>query len=425
MALGGARVSFLGGVGVIGSSKVMVEQDGYRVLLDMGLDYQPGAGLYREGVVPRAALDRRLKDRLKTGGAPWISHFYRPEAVAGLDLEGGSDGRTALFITHGHLDHMGLTGFVDPGVPIRSSPDTARLIRLLAESGDAVEGVPREFLPIPAGEPVDVGPMRVTRYDVDHDVPGASGYSVETQDGVLAFSGDIRLHGRHPDRSLGFARAVHGARALVIEGTTLSAGFRGTARREEQVEEAYLEALRSHPGVVLFTAYVRNTERMAAFLDAGRAAGREVLWPPREAAFLSAWLGREVGAWDDGALARVAADPNRFALRVQPENLPSLLDLPPGSIGAFVHANGEPLGPYDPRYQVVRDWMEYLHVPFWTIGASGHASPDDLNRLVELVSPEILFPLHSAEPDRMIPPPGTMRWLPQRGRVFPLSGRGD
>ena len=36
-----ADISFWGGVGVIGSSKVLIEQDSWRVLLDMGLDFSP------------------------------------------------------------------------------------------------------------------------------------------------------------------------------------------------------------------------------------------------------------------------------------------------------------------------------------------------------------------------------------------------
>lgn len=93
----------------------------------------------------------------------------------------------------------------------------------------------------------------------------------------------------------------------------------------------------------------------------------------------------------------------------------------PGSV--FVHANGEPLGAFDPGWDVLQDWLKFLHVPFWSIGTSGHASPEDLNRLVQWVQPDILFPLHSREPDRLLPPPGTLRWLPERGgKRYPLGG---
>ena len=418
-----AQVSFWGGVGVIGSSKILIEQDEWRVLLDFGLDYTPGSGLFRAGVHPRPG--RELADRLRTGTAPRLPHVYRPEAVEGTGVPGGADGRTTLFISHAHLDHMGLTGFVDPGVPLFASPDTVRLLECLDRAGDRVEGGTPRMQPMEEGEPVEAGPFRVRRFDVDHDVPGASGYAVETNDGVLAFTGDIRLHGRHPERSLNFAAQVAGCRALVIEGTTLSMGFRQPVRRESDVDDLFDQALAATPGLVMVSLYPRNAERAAAFMERAWRRGRQFLWPAQEARYLSDWLREPVPAWGDGGVAAAAirSHPGDYVVQVSGHALPALLDWGVGPGSVYLHANGEPLGPYDPLWAVMQEWLQYLHVPFWSIGTGGHASPDDLARLVEIVHPTILFPLHSQEPDRMIPPPGVRRWLPQRGAVYDLGGR--
>ena len=88
--------------------------------------HTPKPDLFRGRVAPRA--DHVLRDRLRTGGAPWLPHLYRPDAVAGLDLAGGSDERSALFITHAHPDHMGLIGWVDREIPIYGSPETQRIV---------------------------------------------------------------------------------------------------------------------------------------------------------------------------------------------------------------------------------------------------------------------------------------------------------
>lgn len=417
-----AEVSFWGGVGIIGSSKILVEQDGWRVLLDLGLDFSPGQGLYRGGVAPRA--EHSLRDRLRTQGAPWIPHLYRPDATRGLGLASGSDGKTALFVTHGHIDHIGLTGFVDGGIPIYCSPETARLMTSLAQAGEGLEGGEPSFIPLHAHHPVSFGPFTITRYDVDHDVVGASGYGVETEDGVLAFTGDIRLHGRFPEKSLGFAHAVAGARALVIEGTTLSFGFQQAQKPEVEVDRSFDSILGQTPGLALLTMYPRNLERVKAFLNIAQAHGRQILWPEPWVKFFEGWGLSGLQSWDQRRVAEVQEHPERYVVQLLVRDLPWLLDLPTGPGAVFLHANGEPLGPFDPAWDLLQDWLRHTHTPFWPIGTGGHASPDDLNHLVEIIHPDILFPLHSQEPDRLIPPPGTLRWLPQRGgRRYPLGGR--
>ncbi|MGC8489696.1 MAG: MBL fold metallo-hydrolase, partial [Clostridia bacterium] len=367
-----ATVRFWGGVGVIGSSKILIEQDGWRVLLDFGLDYTPGVGLFQAGLRPRPG--RELYDRLMTGVAPRISHVYAPQFVEGTGLPGGTDGRTALFITHAHLDHMGLTGFVDPALPMYASPDTVRLLQALADAGDRVEGGAPVLQSLQAGGPVQTGPFRVTRFDVEHDVAGASGYRVETEDGAVAFTGDIRLHGRHPETSLAFAEAVRGARALVIEGTTLSFGFGTQTRTEEEVDALFGRALRETPGLVMVSLYHRNVERAEAFLALAEREGRRFLWPKMQAEALSAWFGRGLEAWGSPELtAEVRRHPERFVVQLPGHDAPWMLDFGAGPGSVYLHANGDPLGPYDPLWHVVQDWLQHLHVPFWPIGTGGHA----------------------------------------------------
>ncbi len=408
------KVSFWGGVGVIGSSKILIEDDGWRVLLDFGLDYHPGHGLFRMGVGPRP--ERALADRLRTDAAPSIPNLYKASALNGTGLTGGSDGKTAVFITHAHLDHIGLTGWVDREVPMFASPETIRVMDGLQQAGESVEGGVPRFKPMLEGQPLSFGPFQVRRYDVDHDIIGASGYAVDTRDGLVAFTGDIRLHGRHPEQSRSFCRTVAGARALIIEGTSLSFGFADAERKEVEVDQLFAAAIASAPGLILLTVYPRNLERVAAFALASGAAGRTMVWPPGLARFFRAMGLGGIRAWgEDIPLAEIASRPAQFIVDLESADWPVMLDLPSGPASVFLHANGEPLGPFDPRWDVLQDWLRFTHTPFWPIGTGGHASPDDLRWMVETVHPDIVFPLHSLAPDRLMTPPGTSCWLPQRG----------
>ena len=416
-----AEISFWGGVGVIGSSKVLIEQQGWRVLLDLGLDFTPVPHLFRGRVAPRPG--HVLADQIRTGSVPAIPHLYRPEAVEGLDLTGGSDGKTALFLTHAHPDHAGLAGWVDPGVPIYASAITGQILAAQESAGMGLPGGVPAVQALPMGEPLPFGPFVVTAQAVDHDVPGAVGFLVDTEDGVVAYSGDIRLHGRHPEWSLQFAEAARGARALVIEGTTLSFGFQRAEPTEQMVDGAFAEILERTPGLVLMAALPANLERIAAFVELARGRGRTILWPPPQAQFLKTMGLTDIKSLDLAAQkADLHAHPGHYVVQLTVSDIPALLDLPVGPGSVFVHANGEPFGDYDPDWPILHDWLTYTHTPFWSMGTSGHASPADLHLLVETVSPDIVFPIHSAAPDRLVPPPGTARWLPERvGRRFSLS----
>ena len=412
-----ALLSFLGGVGRIGSTKVLVEQEGWRVLLDLGLSIPDQHQLLQPSLRLRPGTE--LATRLRLGEAPRIPRLYRASALGGLGLEGGADGRTALFVSHCHIDHMGLLGWVDPAVPIYAAPESARMVEALEAAGLGLEGGAPKLLPMAEDEVVEVGPLQVERVTVDHDVPGASGYLVRTDDGVVAYSGDLRLHGRHPERTMRFASRAAGAAALVIEGTSLSGDPAHVPSSEAAVDEAYDQVLAATPGLVLQTLYSRDTERVQAFTDIAARHGRQVLWPALLAKFLRAYGLQGVRVLDDEAMADAASSPESFAVQVAVAELDRLLDLPLGPGSVFVHSNGEPLGPFhQPGWDLLQAWLRHLHVPWYSVGTNGHATPADIDRVVEVVSPAAVYPVHTLEPYRLTPPPGTRRALPEYGRHY-------
>jgi len=421
-----ASVEFWGGVGVIGSSKVLIKEGGHRVLLDLGLDIPKDGDLFRTPAAPRPG--RELSDRLRVGAAPAIPGLFDPTALTPGDRLSEPVEPTSLFVTHPHIDHVGLVGFVRPEIPVHASPDTIALLAALEKGQEALPG-PRSFAgetawrPVQLGEVVQVGPMTVQRFDVDHDVPGASGYKVTTGDGVLAFTGDFRFHGHRPELSWAFAEAVAGADVLVTEGTTLSWEEIHPLRTEVHVNSMFEADLSGNPDLVMLAVYPRDFDRVRDFTAIAAAAGRELLWPDRTAAFLRA-------AGFDGALATgevgldaVREAPGRYVVQLDPDDLPSLLDMPFGPNSVFVHANGEPLGPFEPRWQLFVDWLAKLGVPLRRIGCSGHAYQDDLHEFVHKINPKVLIPIHTFSPYRVHPTGSTARLVVDYAQAYDFGGR--
>jgi ribonuclease J len=417
-------IEFWGGLGVIGGSKVVIREGGHRVMLDIGMDIPTGADLFRLPV--RVRPGRELSDRLRMGAAPRVPGLFDPAVLAPGDPLGEPTEPTAVFVSHPHIDHVGLAGYVRPDVPVHAHTDAVDLLEALTAAGQGLPGGDPEWHRLTAGQRVAVGPMEVECLPVDHDVPGASGYLVRTGDGTLAFTGDIRFHGRHPELSWAFVDRAADCDVLVTEGTTLGWDMAPRPRTEDDVAQGFATALADTPGLVLLSLYPRDVERVREFLALAKDAGRTVVWPEATAAFLTGLgLPDLVRAGDERA-AGLGADPAGYVVVHDPADLPALLDLPVGDghpDAVFVHANGEPLGPFEPRWAPFVDWLEALGIPLRQIGCSGHATQDDLHTMVERVHPRALFPIHTTSPARLHPPIGTTRVIAEYGRSYGMDGR--
>ena len=420
-------LEFWGGVGVVGSSKVLIGDGGHRVLLDLGLDIPGKADLFRPPVRPRPGAE--LSGRLRIGAAAAIPGLYDPAGLVPgdpvCDRLAEPAEPTAVFISHPHIDHVGLTGFVRPEIAVHAAPDAVALLGALAASGDALPG-PRDFaaprtawVPVQAGTKVRVGPMTVERFDVDHDVPGASGYRVTTSDGVVAFTGDIRFHGHHPERSWDFADEMAECDVLITEGTTLSFDQAYPMRTEADVARDYAAALESSRDLMLQAVYPRDLERVRLFTAIAARLGRVIFWPERTAALLRA-AGVVAPVAD---LAAINDNPAACVVQFDPDDLPALLDLPLGSGSAVLHANGEPLGPFDPRWKLFTEWIAHCGLPLRQIGCSGHAYPDHLHDMVHRVRPKIVMPIHTRSPHRLHPVGGPTRVVVGYAQRYDLAGR--
>jgi ribonuclease J len=396
--------------------KFAVEHGPARALFDLGIEHSPGRMPFSLGLRPRP--DRALEDLLAVGMAP-----------AGSGVLGAWDGRTSLFLSHLHLDHTALVPFVHPDVPIYY-PEQMEDLRAAAVAAGYLTWRDPPGHPVADGAQVAIGEIQVEFVTVDHDLPGASGFLVRTPDLTLAYTGDHRWHGMHPERTAGFARRTAGADVLIQEAVGLAQlsedrlrgggeppaiNGRQPGRREAVLDEAELaarfeELLARSEGLVVINLYPMNRERVRAFGAACARQGRQLLMTPA-AARLADWGGVLVQA------ERVRRWPARHCVQIGFLDLPALIDLqpPPGSV--YVHSNGPPLNEHEPAYAVVRAWAEALGLAFVSLGTSGHSTADDLARMIRLVRPGLVLPVHSRRPELL--PAGDTPWLvPAAGRAY-------
>jgi ribonuclease J len=317
-----------------------------------------------------------------------------------------------------HLDHSALAYCVHPDTPLYY-PEAMEPLRAACSRAGYLAWRQPPGTPVPDRGTVQVGDIDVEFIAVDHDLPGASGFRISTPDLSLAYTGDHRWHGLHPEVTARFAEAARGVDVLLQEAVSL--GWEpleppqdGAAPRldlgEEDVIRGFGEVLDRATGLVVVNLYAMNRLRVHAFGAACAARGRLLLMEP-QAATIADWPLR----LEDPGL--VCDQPDRYCVQLDFGSLPTLIDLKPPAGSVYVHSNGVPLGPYDPAYGVMLAWCEALSLELATLGSSGHSRPVDVRRMVELVGPRAVLPVHSRRPEALAVP-SVPTLIPRVGRRY-------
>ncbi|MGB9683244.1 MAG: ribonuclease J [bacterium] len=123
-------IKVLDGHNVIGGNKVFVGGKEYGVILDFGLNFSSWGMYFEEFVAPRTGLI--VKDLLRLNLIPRID-IYRKDLTIGLELPKPPREILFTFISHAHMDHMGLIGLMREDIPILSTSETLALIMALNE----------------------------------------------------------------------------------------------------------------------------------------------------------------------------------------------------------------------------------------------------------------------------------------------------
>jgi ribonuclease J len=487
----GVTVNVLDGAGCIGGNKILLSSGGHSLMLDFGLNYSVYGKYYEGFMAPRTG--RGMADYLELGLLPDLN-IYRPDLAPGdLDRKGSPALKLdAIWISHAHLDHMGMAGIIERGVPIIAGRTTAALIKGLkdsrmgrdfgtdcpyvicrspeekgrsvkAKSKDAAQGrdlyLPEEpgsdfmefWESIPGEKTLEPGKVRTSDqldvetkvFDVDHSVYGASALAVKCQESWVVYSGDLRLSGANSELTRDFvakAKALQ-PRALIIEGTR--AEREGDADvSEKEVAENCNAAVAEEEGCVLADFGPRNFERLDTFLGIAKKNGRRLVITSSDAYFLKALEAAEprgrlkevllfepVGAQqaakrsiteelkdqlvDAAALGR---RPEEYIICFSQSDLNNLLDIRPKG-GSYIYSNSEAFeeeqefaferldnwlsrfGMKEVGFRMVKEGKRMVPEFIKGYHASGHASGNEILRIVEEIAPEIVIPVHTKAPE--------------------------
>jgi len=323
----------------------------------------------------------------------------------------------------------------------------------------AANAHPAAGAPVASGPvPFSVGGLKARWFPVDHSVPGAGAFAIETAEGWVVYTGDLRLHGRGRRQTELFRDECAKLKPLLLvsEGT-----HPGTAKpvTEEEVHERARAAVREERGLVVADFGPRNVERLLTFLEIARETGRRLAVTPKDAFLLEAMAKADPATpnpliddafvvygqarlfrdtWERVLLERygrkvrvardVAADPGGYILCFSFFDLGELVDVRPAG-GTYIYSSSEA---YSEEMAIdlarLRNWVNHFSLrmagdPERERGfhASGHIHGPGLEDLIRTIAPRYLIPVHTESPDFFLRG-GECGWpevvWPEAGRTY-------
>ena len=244
------RVIPLGGLGEIGRNMMLYEYGDTMIAVDVGLMFpdaeHPGVDL----IIPDFEYVLENADRLK-----------------------------AIFLTHGHEDHIGAIPFLmrDIQVPIFCLQLTRGLVQVKLKEHRLADRV--EVNVVEAGDVIDVGPFSVEFFSVSHSIPDSAGLIIDTPLGPIVHTGDFKidhtpLFDQHTDLARLANVAEEGALLLCADSTYVE--MEGYTPSEQRVAETLDRIIGETDGRIIVTTFASLISRVQMVIDAAEKHGRRV-----------------------------------------------------------------------------------------------------------------------------------------------------
>lgn len=215
--------------------------------------------------------------------------FGDMEGAPGIDLimpdltwlQQNRDRLEAIFVTHGHEDHLGALGHLWQrlGVPIYARQFTGALIRLKMEE----QGHPGDTVKItgPRPEVTRAGPFAVQFVPISHSIPESAALLIDTPAGRIVHTGDFKLDSTpvvgdafDPVMWREIATEGRGIKVMACDSTNIFSTHPG--RSEATLANPILDWVVAQNNLVVATTFASNIARLKTLAEAATAGGRKI-----------------------------------------------------------------------------------------------------------------------------------------------------
>jgi ribonuclease J len=459
-------LTFYGGVNEIGGNKILLRDNDTKIFLDFGMSFSRANCFFSDFLQPRKC--NGMGDFIEFGLVPDLKGLYRTDFLKQMGRSNESLDFQGLLLSHAHADHASYINHLREDLPIFCSEGTYHILKAMNDTGSGSFNdimdltrcfetyrnkngelsrknarthpdlvVSREFNLFKFGEKLTLDNLEIIPYEVDHSLPGATGYIIHTSSGTVVYSGDFRFHGRREKETEAFMQACQEEKPdlLLIEGTRIDDN---SSKKEVDVEDEIVQASSKSKGLSICNWSVRDTDRMLSFLNAAKKLDRKLAISLKQAYLLDeleqigvklaptldddsielyasrkSWgligsgcdgklLNEDYDTWERAYLDRAVcyqelrANQEKYLFFCSNFDLKDLIDIKPSAQSVYIKSVCEP---FDAEMEIdwerISNWIKHFDMPITSTHVSGHASAPQLKRFVENTSPKVIIPVHT------------------------------
>jgi ribonuclease J len=355
------------------------------------------------------------------GILPKIDGIYRFDAKA-PEVD-------AVFISHGHMDHSAYLSFIKREIPVYCGETTKIILQAMGEMRRAdlefdVEGI--KFEAFRTGHKICVGDLEVLPIHVDHSVPGAYGFIIQTSNGVVVYTGDFRRHGAKPKMTDEFVEKAKESEpvAVVSEATNMTGA---SISSEGEVEGKLNEIVQQASGIVLADFASTDVDRLNSFHRIAKKTGRCLTVSLRQAYLIEA-LHKDKGLklpdlndenilvfrkskkryekWENNIIEKykgkivdvfeVSKQQCKAILAMSLYDLEELVEIQPSPGSCYILSASEPFNEeMEIDFERLLNWLRHYGLPQYHVHVSGHIMPLQLKKALKEMNASKIFPIHT------------------------------
>jgi len=244
------QVIALGGIGETGKNMYLVEVDQDLFIIDAGLMFPEEEMLGIDMVIPDLTYLKENKERVK-----------------------------AIFLTHGHEDHIGALSYVlrQVEVPVYGTRLTLALVNAKLKEQE-FSGVAK-LIEVDSDTLVELDAVDVSFFRTNHSIPDSVGVCIHTSEGTIVYTGDFKFDQAATKLykpEIGKMAAIGDQGVLCLLSDSTEAENPGYTTSEAIVERELSNAFYNAPSRIIAACFASDINRIQHIFDAARDVGRKV-----------------------------------------------------------------------------------------------------------------------------------------------------
>ncbi|MDJ0838091.1 MAG: ribonuclease J [Acidobacteriota bacterium] len=384
---GRTRVIPLGGVGEFGANATVIQTEQTTILVDFGLMFPPDN---RHPGVDYYVIDMEL----------FAQNFPQLDAV---------------FLTHGHEDHIGGLSFLMARypVPLFALPYTTGIVRKSLD----YDNIKADYRKCALNDPITVGDISVEFVGVTHSIVQAAALFIQTPDASLVHTGDFKVdplpEDNHPFQSARFKElGEQGVDLLIMDSTNATKD--GFCPSDFEIVPNLEDLILNAKGRVFLTTFSSHMPRIKRLKHIARNSGRKIAFVGRsfhkhfqmslETAYMAYWPGvfttvEEAVKLPDEQIIYVVtgsqAEQRSALMRIQRTGFKSVSF----KAGDLVIFSSKTIPGNERRIMLLgsdlqRDGVRVIMEKGTSVHTSGHGYREDIAYMLSLVKPRSVAPIH-------------------------------